>query len=139
VRAEIARRLPLALFAGGVLGTVVAGCALQPEPGTTLQVAHLTHLTHVTVEELGREWPLNVAEADVGCDGSARAPRLYVYIGGTKYALNGLAMHNFEYLDLAKGRTADGRPLWKDAPPGGAGPRIGTGALQNKARDCCHP
>jgi hypothetical protein len=101
------------------------------------------HVRHVTREDLGARWPLTVAEADVGCDGSARAPRLFVLVAGTKYGLNANADAQGGYAALGEGRIG-GRPLWKDAPPAPARKtatpkKIPTEALQEAASQECHP
>jgi hypothetical protein len=98
---------------------------------------------HVTREDLGARWPLAVAEADVGCDGPARAPRLFVLVDGTKYSLNANADAWGGYTALTTGRV-EGRPLWKDAssPPAGKSitvKKMSTEALQKAASQECHP
>jgi hypothetical protein len=91
----------------------------------------------VTREAVGeRGWPLAVGEADVGCDGPSRAPRLYVRVAGVRYGLNEYASPSLGYADLGRATVGARRPLWTDAPTTG---KRSTRALQAEALDACHP
>jgi len=135
---QIGQAVVLCLF---VVGTACRDSGEDPGQREQLPPAH--HVRHVTREDLGARWPLAVAEADVGCDGSGSTPRLYVQVEGTKYSLNANADASGGYEALEMGRVG-GRPLWKDAPPTPAGKapivkKIPIEALQKAAGQECHP
>jgi hypothetical protein len=138
-----------AVFAGvgiGILALVGLFARPAPRPRSVSTAAAFgepatVRLRHVTREGVGERWPLAVGEADVGCDGPGRTPRLFVLVDGVRYGLNANASNTLGYADLARATTADRRPLWRAAPtPRDVGAsRVSTRALADEARDLCHP
>jgi hypothetical protein len=128
------------LMVGGLFA-LLASCRPHPTPAPLPPGAFTSasRVSHVTREDIGIEWPLAVGEADVGCDGGARAARLFVLVDGVRYGLNEAAARQLGYADLRRATLSRGQPLWKDAPGKSGAAKLPTTALLKAARDICHP
>jgi hypothetical protein len=77
-------------------------------------------------EGSGRVWPLTVTEATLGCE---PGDLLWVEAGGTRYALNGLALSAGGYRDL--------HAIWLPNTGGQGAPNVNIGDLMAEAKKTC--
>lgn len=106
-------------------GAISGGCAAEdaaPEPSRAgLRVSR---------DQMGKEWPLSVAEGEVSCEGTKDYGALFFTRGARRFALNGVALTGKQAPDIKESGF-----LMPDPTITGSFKSIGP--LMDRARSAC--